>query len=86
MPSCDRASPGAFTGESFTHPPLKIIFRCSCSEKPIFIGLTSQPTGFAGDVCSVCLKEEQKTAKTFLLAFTLITERNKNGLFRSRPC
>ena len=35
-------------GESFTQPPLKIIFRCSCSEKPIFIGLASQRTGFAG--------------------------------------
>ncbi|MBP5521897.1 MAG: hypothetical protein J6X82_05705 [Bacteroidales bacterium] len=39
---------GNFYGESFSHPPLKIIFRCSCSEKPIFIGLASLRAGFAG--------------------------------------
>ena len=38
MPGADRASPVALHGESFSYPPLKIIFRCSCSEKPIFIG------------------------------------------------
>ncbi|MBP5374336.1 MAG: hypothetical protein J6Y31_05420, partial [Bacteroidales bacterium] len=69
------------------HPPpaAENYFSVRLLRKTNFHRLTSPRAGFAGDVCSVCLKEEQKTAKMFLLAFTLITERNKNGLFRSPP-
>ena len=54
---CDESNthPPLFHRRILSHPPLKIIFRCSCSEKPIFIGLASQRTGFALN-CRRCPK------------------------------